>query len=158
MGDPAFASHSDPFQVEPFSESPENLSQDEGPQGPAPDAPVAGLHALPGTGSATAGLALAKRLDAVRDAIFPADRLGDPVWRVLLELGVARAEGRRASGATLAIATGISARTTLRCIDVLVHEGLASRIAGDRVPQFELTRHGAAQMDRYAEAVIAALG
>lgn len=64
----------------------------------------------------------------IRDRYFPASLFADPAWDILLDLTVARLEGRQISISSAAIAAAVPTATALRWIKQLVDLGLIERV------------------------------
>jgi hypothetical protein len=102
---------------------PENLFR---PDAPLP--PVDPASAMPSVASVRA-LIRARRL---RDHYFKADLFADPAWDMLLDLLLARLEGRLVAVSSLCIAAAVPPTTALRWIKRLNDEGLFVRTADPR--------------------------
>jgi hypothetical protein len=64
----------------------------------------------------------------IRDRFFPANLFADPAWDILLDLTVARLEGRQISVSSAAIAAAVPTATALRWLKQLVDIGLIERV------------------------------
>jgi DNA-binding MarR family transcriptional regulator len=65
----------------------------------------------------------------MREAEFPREMLGEPVWDMLLDLFAAHEEGKRVSISSACIASGVPATTALRYIAAMEGAGLLAREA-----------------------------
>lgn len=113
----------------------------------------------PGTRSPRNHLALARKaylLRRKRTAIFGnPDLFGEPAWDILLDLYIARAEGKQVSVSSACIGSAAPPTTGLRWLGVLADEGLIVREADaedHRRVLVRLTPAGLAAMDRFFEA------
>jgi len=126
---------------------------------PAVPPPVADLPADPGDEPSAALLRRMIRVRRMRDAYFEPDLFADPAWDMLLDLTLARMEGRPVAVSSLCIAAAVPPTTALRWIKRLVDDGLFVRHAdpfdGRRV-FIELSEAGALAMMRYLRASAAA--
>jgi len=119
----------------------------------------AGLAALADQGSvpdaaALRGIIRARRL---RNQFFGPALFADPAWDMLLDLMVARIEGRSVAVSSLCIAAGVPATTALRWIKQLTSIGLLRRVAdpGDGRRIFiELTDEAVNSMRDYFSALV----
>lgn len=105
-------------------------------------------------------LALARKAYALRRkraAIFGnPDLFGEPAWDILLDLYIAKAEGKKVSVSSACIGSAAPPTTGLRWLGVLADEGLVVREADaedQRRVLVRLTPAGQAAMDRFFEAV-----
>ena len=92
----------------------------------------------------------------MRSKFFDGDLFADPVWDILLDLTVARAEHTRISVSSLCIAAGVPATTALRWIGALIEAGLVERFddVTDRRRKFvTLTDSAADAIARYFAAL-----
>lgn len=64
------------------------------------------------------------RLRKLRDKYFLPELFSDPAWDILLDLAIAKAEGRRISVSSLCIAARVPTTTALRRIKAMLDEGL----------------------------------
>jgi hypothetical protein len=64
-----------------------------------------------------------------RAAHIPAHLLGEPGWDMLIDLALARIEGRRVYITSACIASGVPPTTGLRWTNVLIEAGMAKRTA-----------------------------
>jgi hypothetical protein len=67
------------------------------------------------------------RARLARQRYFPAELFGDPAWDMLLDLTLARLEGKKVSVSSLCIAAGVPTTTALRRIAELESSGLVTR-------------------------------
>jgi hypothetical protein len=77
-------------------------------------------------------VAIARRLlraRRARDGIFPKGIFADPAWDMLLDLYVARKEGRTVSISSICIASAVPSTTALRWLGILEKEALIARQA-----------------------------
>jgi hypothetical protein len=99
------------------------------------------------------------RVRRMREAYFQADLFADPAWDMLLDLTLARMEGRPVAVSSLCIAAAVPPTTALRWIKRLVDDGLFIRHAdpldGRRV-FIDLSEAGGLAMMRYLRASVAA--
>ena len=65
----------------------------------------------------------------MREAEFPCELLGEPVWDILLDLFAAQEEGKRVSISSACIASGAPPTTALRYINAMELSGLLRREA-----------------------------
>jgi DNA-binding MarR family transcriptional regulator len=65
----------------------------------------------------------------MREAEFPSELLGEPVWDILLDLFAAQEEGKRVSISSACIASGAPSTTALRHIKAMERSGLLRREA-----------------------------
>jgi hypothetical protein len=72
------------------------------------------------------------RARRLRDQYFAADLFADPAWDMLLDLLLARMEGRLVAVSSLCIAAAVPPTTALRWIKRLTDEGLFERTADPR--------------------------
>lgn len=75
---------------------------------------------------------LIRRIQSSRHArlrFFDPDLVADPVWDMLLDLGLAAMEGREISVSSLCIASNVPRTTALRWIVTMVERGLVTREA-----------------------------
>lgn len=82
-----------------------------------------------------AALTLARALYAERrrrDRTFPADIFGEPSWDILLDLFVARSEGRRVPTTSACIGAHVPPTTALRWLRLLEGHGLIEREEDER--------------------------
>jgi hypothetical protein len=79
--------------------------------------------------SAIRGLIRARRL---RDQYFSGELFADPAWDMLLDLLLARLEGRTVAVSSLCIAAAVPPTTALRWIKRLTEEGIFIRTADPR--------------------------
>ena len=82
-----------------------------------------------------ATLALARMIYAERrrrDRTFPADIFGEPSWDILLDLFVARGEGRRVPTTSACIGAHVPPTTALRWLRLLEGHGLVEREEDER--------------------------
>ncbi len=63
----------------------------------------------------------------MREQFFPAEFCTDPAWDILLDLYVARLEGRQVSATSPAVATAIPATTGARWIRMMTQASLLAR-------------------------------
>ncbi|WP_295636015.1 winged helix DNA-binding protein [Novosphingobium sp.] len=80
-------------------------------------------------------LTLARMLYAERrrrDRTFPADIFGEPSWDILLDLFVARGEGRRVPTTSACIGAHVPPTTALRWLRLLEGQGLIEREEDER--------------------------
>lgn len=92
----------------------------------------------------------------LRDSFFPPALFGEPAWDMLLDLALARIEGKRVAVSSLCIAAAVPATTALRWIAALCEEKLFERHAdpADRRRVFiALSDKAATGMARYLAAV-----
>jgi pyruvate/2-oxoglutarate dehydrogenase complex dihydrolipoamide dehydrogenase (E3) component len=66
-------------------------------------------------------------LRAQRDALLGAHYFGEPAWDMLLDLFIARAEGRKTSSTSAALASRAPTTTALRYISILQQAGLIDK-------------------------------
>lgn len=88
----------------------------------------------------------------IRARHFNSDLFADPAWDMLLDLAAARAEHRRVSVTSLAIAAAVPPTTALRWIGILIEEGLFERVEDDsdrRRAFISLTDKGANAVGHY---------
>lgn len=104
-------------------------------------------------------LELARKTYALRrkrTAIFGnPDLFGEPAWDILLDLYIARAEGKPVSVSSACIGSAAPATTGLRWLGVLADEGLVVRepdAEDQRRVLVRLTPAGQAAMDRFFDA------
>jgi DNA-binding transcriptional ArsR family regulator len=67
-----------------------------------------------------------------RDRTFPADIFGEPSWDILLDLFVARGEGRRVPTTSACIGAHVPPTTALRWLRLLEGQGLIEREEDER--------------------------
>lgn len=110
--------------------------------------------------SARSNLALARQTYALRRkraAIFGnPDLFGEPAWDILLDLYIAKGEGKQVSVSSACIGSAAPPTTGLRWLGVLADEGLVVREADaddHRRVLVRLTPAGQAAMDRFFDAV-----
>jgi hypothetical protein len=87
--------------------------------------PAAAPGTLPSAGAVRAML----RARRLRDQFFQADLFADPAWDMLLDLLLARLEGRMVAVSSLCIGAAVPPTTALRWIKRLTDEGLFVRAA-----------------------------
>ncbi|WP_181443433.1 MarR family winged helix-turn-helix transcriptional regulator [Porphyrobacter sp. YT40] len=104
-------------------------------------------------------LALARKAYALRrkrGAIFGnPDLFGEPAWDILLDLFIARAEGKSVSVSSACIGSAAPATTGLRWLGVLADEGLILREPDpedNRRVMVRLTTAGCTAMERFFDA------
>lgn len=86
----------------------------------------------PGHSEPAEGLALARALLDLRrrrDRLFSARLFGEPAWDILLDLYIARLEGRAVSVSSACAAGAVPSTTGLRWLTELEREGLVVRAA-----------------------------
>jgi hypothetical protein len=114
---------------------------------------------VPGDEPGTTLLRRMIRVRRMRDHFFEPDLFADPAWDMLLDLMLARMEGRPVAVSSLCIAAAVPPTTALRWIKRLVDDGLFVRHAdpldGRRV-FIDLSEAGALAMMRYLRASVAA--
>ncbi len=88
---------------------------------------VGGDHDPPPRGLALARATLALRRK--RDRLFPEGLFGEPVWDLLLDLYIARADGRTISVSSACIAAAVPPTTALRWLRELERRDLVVRTA-----------------------------
>lgn len=122
-----------------------------------PPAPPAGKPAI----EDEPGAALLRQLiraRRLRDQFFKPSLFADPAWDMLLDLMLARMEGRTVAVSSLCIAAAVPPTTALRWIKWLVDDGLFVRTAdpldGRRV-FIDLSEAGTLAMMRYLRASLA---
>ena len=96
------------------------------------------------------------RARRLRDKFLPAELLGEPLWDMLLDLYIARLEGRDISVTSLCSASAVPGTTALRWISVMESHGLAERseaVHDKRVHFVKITLEGARVMQRYLRRV-----
>jgi CheY-like chemotaxis protein len=96
---------------------------------------------FPGTGGANGGAAKAAdpafirrllRNEAKRRQLGNGALFGDPAWDMLLDLTIARLEGRHVSVSSACIASGAPTTTALRLVNRLVSESILCRIPDEK--------------------------
>jgi DNA-binding transcriptional ArsR family regulator len=95
-------------------------------------------------------LTLARMLYAERrrrDRSFPADIFGEPSWDILLDLFVARGEGRRVPTTSACIGAHVPPTTALRWLRLLEGHGLVEREEDERDGRRTFVRLSAKGMD-----------
>lgn len=89
-----------------------------------------------------------------RDAIFGSDLFEDPAWNIMLDLYSSTLRGQKVVVTDLCVASGASATTALRRLQLLVELGLIERVPDpdDRRRVLVVqTDQGRAAMDQFAE-------
>ncbi len=87
-----------------------------------------------------------------REKFLPADLFGEPVWDMLLDLYVKRAENREINVTSLSLASGVPPTTSLRWIALLEERGLLFRnpaVHDKRVHYVSLTQEGIRSIHRF---------
>ena len=128
--------------------------------GPAADEPAQASAVARPARHHRSHLALARQAYALRRkraAIFGnPDLFGEPAWDILLDLYIAKGEGKHVSVSSACIGSAAPSTTGLRWLGVLADEGLVVREAdaGDhRRVLVRLTPAGQTAMDRFFDAV-----
>ncbi len=132
-----------------------------GEERPSAAAPPGATPAAATAAGDEPGIALLRQLiraRRLRDQFFEADLFADPAWDMLLDLTLARMEGRPVAVSSLCIAAAVPPTTALRWIKRLVDDGLFRRQAdpldGRRV-FIDLSEAGALAMMRYLRTMAA---
>ena len=89
---------------------------------------------------------------AARSAFFETELFADPAWDMILDLALARVEGRRISVTSLCSASGVPHTTALRWISQMVEDGIFVRTEDDqdkRRALITLSDEAAAKAARY---------
>lgn len=89
-----------------------------------------------------------------RKAYFDAELVVDPIWNMLLDLTLARAELRRVSITSLCIASGVPSTTALRYIGIMGEKGMTARTPDTmdaRRTWISISDKGATAMAKYFE-------
>lgn len=131
-------------QAAPIVEAPLRPQTPSAAVGPAPGLPAIAL---------VRAFIRARRL---REHYFPADLFADPAWDMLLDLLLARIEGRLVAVSSLCIAAAVPPTTALRWIKRLTDEGLFVRAADPRDGRrvfIELSENAAQAMVAYVTAL-----
>ncbi|TCM35247.1 response regulator [Novosphingobium sp. ST904] len=96
-------------------------------------APVAGVNAPASeTGQLTDYIRELLRKEMKRREIGGGELFGDPAWEMLLDLLLAKIEGRRVSVSSACIASGAPMSTALRLVRRLVGEGVLCRLPDEQ--------------------------
>ncbi|WP_294391982.1 MarR family winged helix-turn-helix transcriptional regulator [uncultured Sphingomonas sp.] len=101
-------------------------------QEPAAPLTLARAPVVPGTLPSAATLRMTLRARRMRDQYFTPDLFADPAWDMLLDLMLARLEGRTVAVSSLCIAAAVPPTTALRWIKRLTDEGVFVRTADPR--------------------------
>lgn len=110
------------------------------------------------------GLRLARQLLAemeARDRFIAGDLLGDPIWRLLLDLYIRQAEGKATCVSSACIATRAPQTTALRLLRTMESLDLIRRapdLADKRRIVVSLTRPATAAIEAYLAAIGAGRG
>ncbi|WP_235054527.1 response regulator [Novosphingobium lindaniclasticum] len=99
----------------------------EGPEPVAP-APPSEIPAIPDAAQLTDYIRELLRKEVKRREIGGGELFGDPAWEMLLDLLLAKIEGRRVSVSSACIASGAPMSTALRLVRRLVGEGVLCRL------------------------------
>jgi DNA-binding MarR family transcriptional regulator len=92
----------------------------------------------------------------LRDRYFPNARFGEPAWDILLDLALARFEGKSVSVSSACIASGVAMSTAMRWINEMVEDGLIVRFVDPtdaRRSLVQLTSQTVAAVSHYLHAI-----